>query len=309
KLAGGRRLGGRGGVGGWGGAKGKGGIPRFIRSIASAPPSTGTMMDDCIANDTVCKTMFTYEDLVIEKNQELVKEGHEPLYMVYPRGSLAISDAPLGFLPHSNDTDKEQTFKELQEYLLSPEAQAKVEAFGRRPYTSIGLSLPDADPKVFDPDWGVQPTLKEQTITYPDAAVIQQVLANYQLAYRRPVNIAYCLDGSGSMDSNGGWAGVEQSVKILFDPVTAAKYLLQISPKDRTTVLVVSDRIDYRDTVNGNASTDLSRLRQKLGAEKPGGGTGIYSCLQEATNELAQPPGDTRKKLIVLMTDGQNNAG
>ena len=193
--------------------------------------------------------------------------------------------------------------------MLSPDAQEKVEEFGRRPYTSIGLSLPGADPKVFNPDWGVQPTVKEQTITYPDAAVIEQVLANYQLAYRRPVNIAYCLDGSGSMDSNGGWNGVEQSVKILFDPVTAAKYLLQISPKDRTTVLVFSDTIDFHDTVDGNANADLAALRQKLADEKPGGGTAIYSCLQEAANELESPPGDTRKKLIVLMTDGQNNAG
>jgi Ca-activated chloride channel family protein len=287
----------------------KQGITRFIRSIASTPPSTGTMMDDCIAQDTVCKTMFTYEDLVIEKNQELVKEGHEPLYMVYPRGSLAISDAPLGFLPHGENPDKEATFKALQDYMLSPEAQAKVEAFGRRPYTSIGLSLPGADPKVFNPDWGVEPTVKEQTITYPDAEVIQQVLANYQLAYRRPVNIAYCLDGSGSMDSNGGWNGVEQSVKILFDPVTAAKYLLQISPKDRTSVLVFSNAIDFRDTVEGNANADLATLRQKLADEKPGGGTAIYSCLQQATNELLRPAGDARKKLIVLMTDGQNNSG
>jgi Ca-activated chloride channel family protein len=287
----------------------KQGITRFIRSIALTPPSTGTMMDDCIARDTVCKTMFTYEDLVIEKNQELVKEGHEPLYMVYPRGSLAISDAPLGFLPHGDNPDKEANFKALQAYLLSPEAQAKVEEFGRRPYTSIGLSLPGADPKVFNPDWGVQPTVKEQTITYPDAEVIQQVLANYQLAYRRPVNIAYCLDGSGSMDSNGGWNGVEQSVKILFDPVTAAKYLLQISPKDRTTVLVFSDVIDFHDTVDGNGSALLADLRRKLADEKPGGGTAIYSCLQEATNQLAAAPADTRKRLIVLMTDGQNNAG
>src|SRR5262249_52268393 len=155
---------------------------------------------------------------------------------------------------HGNNPDKEANFKALQEYLLSPEAQAKVEEFGRRPYTSIGISLPGADPKVFNPDWGVQATVKEPTITYPDAQVIQQVLANYQLAYRGPVNVAYCLDGSGSMDSNGGWNGVEQSVKILFDPATAAKYLLQISSKDRTTVLVFDDQIVFKKTVDGNAA-------------------------------------------------------
>ena len=37
----------------------KQGITRFIRSIARTPPSTGTMMDDCIADEKACKTMFT----------------------------------------------------------------------------------------------------------------------------------------------------------------------------------------------------------------------------------------------------------
>jgi Ca-activated chloride channel family protein len=284
-------------------------ITSFIRSIASTPPSTGTMMNDCLANPDTCKTMFTYEDLVIQTNQQLVKEGKQPLYMVYPVGSLAISDAPLGFLPHGTDPQKEANFKALQAYLLSPDAQAKVEAIGRRPYTSIGLSLPGADPKVFNPDWGVQATVKSPTITYPDAQVIQQVLDNYQLAYRSPVDIAYCLDGSGSMSSNGGWNGVEASVKLLFDPTQAARYLLQISPKDRTTVLVFSDQIDLKDTVDGNAAAALATLRKKLAAQGPGGGTAIFDCLQDATNALAADPSSSRKKLIVLMTDGQNNAG
>ena len=287
----------------------KQGITRFIRSISRTPPSTGTMMDDCVANDQRCKTMFTYEDLVIEKNQELVAAGHQPLYMVYPRGSLAISDAPLGFLPHGSNPDKEANFKALQDYLLSPEGQEKVEAFGRRPYTSIGLSLPGADPKVFNPAWGVRADLKEQTITYPAADVIQKVLDNYQLAYRRPVNIAYCLDGSGSMGSNGGWKGVESSVKVLFDPAEAARYLLQISPKDRTTVLVFNDHIVVKQVVDGNSAAALASLRSRLAATGPDAGTAIYDCLQAATGELATDTSDTRKKLIVLMTDGQNNSG
>ncbi len=75
------------------------GITRFIRAMDHTPPSTGTMMNECLAHADVCRTMFTYEDLVIEKNQELVAAGREPLYTVYPRGSLAISDAPLGLPP------------------------------------------------------------------------------------------------------------------------------------------------------------------------------------------------------------------
>jgi Ca-activated chloride channel family protein len=285
------------------------GITKFIRAVSRTPPSTGTMMDDCIAHDKVCKTMFTYEDLVIEKNQELVKAGHEPLYAVYPRGALAISDAPFGFLPHGSNPGKEATFKALEDYMLSPAAQAKVEQFGRRPYTSIGLSLPNADPKVFNSDWGILPNLQTATITYPGADVIDKALDNYQLAYRRPVDIAYCLDGSGSMDTNGGWNGVEASVKILFDPVQAARELLQISSKDRTTVLVFSDQILIDKTVDGNDAAGLAALRQKLAAQSPDGGTAIFDCLKDAADKLDADKSAGRKKLVVLMTDGQSNAG
>ncbi len=76
------------------------GMQAFVGSISRTPPSTGTMMDDCIAQPDVCQTMFTYEDLVIEKNRELVKQGKQPLYIAYPRGAMAISDSPLGFSRH-----------------------------------------------------------------------------------------------------------------------------------------------------------------------------------------------------------------
>src|SRR5262249_15592534 len=192
---------------------------------------------------------------------------------------------------------------------LSSDAQGKVEAFGRRPYTSIGLSLSGADPKVFNPGWGILANLKEQTITYPAGNVIQKVLDNYQLAYRRPVDIAYCLDGSGSMGSNGGWDGVEASVALLFDPVRAAKYLLQIAATDRTMVLVFSNGIQFEQMVEGNDAPALAKLRGDGGHLSPGGGTAIYDCLETATARLATDTVPGRKKLIVLMTDGQNNAG
>jgi Ca-activated chloride channel family protein len=213
----------------------KSGIKRFVHTFAKTPPSTGTMMEDCLAHPAQCKTLFTYEDLVIEKNQELVKAGREPLYAVYPRGSLAISDAPLGFFPHGSNPEKEATFKALQDYLRSPAGQAKVKALGRRPYGSIGLSLPGADPKVFNPAWGIQATVNEPTIVYPKADVIQAALDNYQLAYRQPVDVVYCIDGSGSMDGNGGWNGVVRAANLLFDPTQARKYLLQVNSEDKTT--------------------------------------------------------------------------
>ena len=61
-----------------------------------------------------------------------MKEGKQPLYIVYPIGSLAISDAPLGFLPHGSDSAaKEATFKELAG--LSAVARGPGQGRGDRP--------------------------------------------------------------------------------------------------------------------------------------------------------------------------------
>lgn len=290
------------------------GIKTFIRGFAQTPPSTGTMMTECLQRPDACKTMFTYEDLVIQDNQQLVATGKQPLYVVYPKDGLAISDAPLGFLPHGNDPGKEQTFMALQHYLLSTAAQAKLEALGRRPITSIGLSLPGADPSVFNPAWGVQADVSAPIIHYPTAAVIQAALDNYQLSYRVPVSAYYCLDSSGSMDSiadggDGGWAGVSQAANLLFNPVQASQYLLQINPKDRTTVDVFDQSLKDRWTVTGNNPQQLLQLRNDIDNVQVGGSTGIFRCLARAAAYFQAEGNDGLKRLVILMTDGQDNQG
>jgi Ca-activated chloride channel family protein len=287
------------------------GITRFIRAMDQTPPSTGTLMNECVARPEACRTVFTYEDLVIEKNQELVKAGREPLYTVYPRGSLAISDAPLGFFPHRNDSDegKRQALTELQSYLLtSSDAQTKLLKLGRRPASSIGLTLTNPDLAVFNPAWGIQANLREQGIRYPSAAVIESALARYQTHYRRPVSAFYCLDGSGSMRGNGGWESVENAAHQIFDPDQAAANLLQTHPQDRTTVAIFNSGVTAGSpwTVDGNDPARLRDLKAKIVDYDADGGTNMYSCLTMAAAELRQPIPD-RKRLVILMSDGKSN--
>ncbi|MGO4955980.1 vWA domain-containing protein [Luteococcus sp. Sow4_B9] len=288
------------------------GMQTFIQAIDKTPPSTGTMMDDCLASPGQCETMFTYEDLVIEKNLELVSKGEEPLYVVYPRGAMAISDAPLGFSNHGQDQvdAKHAIFTELQNYLLSdPGAKDKLLALGRRPAGGVGLSLASADPKVFNPDWGIKANLKEQGVTYPAAAVIESALDAYHTQFRKPVELFYCLDGSGSMADNEGWDGVQDAAGALFDPEQARRNLLQTAAGDTTTVAVFNGAIKAGPwTVAGNAESDLKQLESKIRDTSPGGGTDIYSCLDLAASQLGSSSGKG-KQLIVVMSDGMSGTG
>ncbi|MFI5914936.1 VWA domain-containing protein [Dactylosporangium sp. NPDC051541] len=289
------------------------GITRFIKAMDQTPPSTGTLMSQCVDQASACRTMFTYEDLVIEKNQELVKAGKEPLVVAYPRGSLAISDAPLGFYPHNNgsDTAKKQILNELQDYLLKDKtAQTELLKLGRRPATSVGLTLDNPDTAVFNPAWGIQATINEQGIQYPSAPVIQAALDRYQTRYRRPVNTYYCLDGSGSMNGNGGWDGVKAAAHQVFDQDQAAVNFLQSHPKDITTVTIFNSDVTAGPwTVNGNDATTLHGITNNINGYSPGGGTNMYTCLKQAGDLLSKPQTDDRKGLVVLMTDGKSETG
>jgi Ca-activated chloride channel family protein len=288
------------------------GVTRFIKAMNQTPPSTGTMMTQCAEQPSECRAMFTYEDLVIERNQELVKAGKEPLLVAYPRGSLAVSDAPLGFLPHHNDSDtgKRKAFDELQDYLLKDAgAQSKLIKLGRRPATSVGLTLDNPDTGVFNPAWGIQATINEQAIQFPTAPVIEAALDRYQTRYRRPVNTYYCLDGSGSMGDNDGWKGIRAAAHQVFDQDQAALNFLQSHPQDSTTVTIFNGGVTGGSpwTVDGNDAGALHGLTEKIVKYTPGGGTNMYACLTRAVDELSKPQPNDRKRLIVVMSDGQSS--
>ena len=288
------------------------GITRFVRAFTRTPPSSGTLMDDCIAKPDQCRTLFTYEDLVIERNKQLVAAGKEPLYVVYPTGALAIADAPLGFLPHDNgDPKKKANFEALQQYLLHDAgAQKQLLSLGRRPADITGLALTTAPADVFDPAWGIRTTVRDQQLTYPAGPVIEKALSDYQTRFRSPADVVYCLDGSGSMGGNGGWSGVDSAANLLFDPAQARTYFLQVAATDRTTVLVFSDTIKGGPwTVTGNKDADLLDLKAQVQGLGPDGGTAIYDCLDNAAQFFDSHDSGGRKRLVILMTDGQNNQG
>jgi Ca-activated chloride channel family protein len=286
------------------------GITRFMGKFEHTPPSTKTLMDECIAAPDRCDAVFTYEALVIETNRERVANGQEPMTVVYPQGSLAFADAPLGFLPHGDNSEKKANFQKLQSYLLSPDAQQALLQLGRRPVNSSGLSLPnlpkDILDNVFRRDWGIVTDRQEQPIRFPSAQVIENALYNYNTVYRQPGNFVYCIDGSGSMDGDG-WNGVKDAANILFDPDNARKYMLLANPHDSTTVFIFDDDIKGGPwTVNGNNRDDLLDLRKKITDSSPGGGTNLRGCLARAADVFRTYSGDTRKKAVVLMTDGQD---
>jgi Ca-activated chloride channel homolog len=193
--------------------------------------------------------MVNYEALIIEANQQLTSTGQEPLYAIYPVDGPAIADSPLGFV-NKGDTKKEETFRKLQTYLLSSEAQNRILALGRR-VGPLGLNGANADKNVFRPEWGIDVARVITPIKFPSADVTREALTLYQTASRKPSLTIYCLDFSGSMKGQGE-EDVKSAMRLLLDQQQAANYFLQASPDD-ITVVIPFDTIPRAEwTVTGN---------------------------------------------------------
>jgi Ca-activated chloride channel family protein len=132
--------------------------------------------------------------------------------------------------------------------------------------------------------------------------VITEALNRYQLLFRKPTAIVFCLDYSGSMRGDGIEQLSDAMDYILDNKKTAADFL-QFSEADSVTVLGFSDEILGLKTRTGDK---LSKLRSFVRETSPGGGTDIYLAALKAFEILEEYPDDYIKS-VVLMTDGMSN--
>jgi Ca-activated chloride channel family protein len=275
----------------------------FKRSAAGSGLLKQVFMDKYVQFDG----MVNYESMVIEANRQLVAQGKEPLYVVYPINGLAVADAPLGYIEKGNSA-KAEIFAKLKAYLLTPEVQNELMGQGKRTGI-IGMSAEGASKEVFNPQWGIDLAKTLSPIRYPQADVLREALLLYQTAFRKPSFTIYILDYSGSMHGNGGERGVKESMRLLLDQNEAKKYMLQSTPGDITVAIPFNHGIIAEYTVKGNDPADLMRLYSKLDGLDADGGTDMYVAIQRAYEILNQNKASLGEYFpaIIVMTDGRSD--
>lgn len=282
-------------------------IKRILGAVNRSSGSSGFLKDLFLQKYGGYDAMVNYEAVVIEANEDLVKQGKEPLYAIYPSDGLAIADSPLGYVD-KNDAKKADLFKKLQDYLLSAPVQQQIVEQGRH-VGVVGDELKGADTAVFNPDWGIHVGQFLNQIRYPKAEVIQEALDLYQTTFRKPSLTVYCLDYSGSMQGDRE-EGLKTAMRQILNQDEAKKSLLQASPDDVTIVITFSDHVLDDWTVKGNQPAELDKLWSDINARHPEGGTAIFSAVIEGLDHIKQQPNlDKYFPAVILMTDGESNTG
>ena len=249
------------------------------------------------------EAVVTYETSIININKKLEQQGKEPLYIIYAKDGVSISDSPFAYIDNSDDSKQEQ-FTKIQSYILSNEGQQELVKTGRRVW--YGGTNNNADKAVFNPNWGIDTTKYLVPVKYPSTSVIKTALGIYQTELRKPIHAVFCLDYSGSMYGDGNNQLVK-AMEFILDEKQASKNLLQFSEKDKISIIPFSGEILAKwHTDNGTNTAELINRIKKL---DPTGQTNIYLASQTALDILKNEDTNKYNTSIILMTDGASNSG
>ena len=247
--------------------------------------------------------VVTYEASIININKKLEASGKEPIYAIYPKDGVSISDAPFAYIDNKNEK-KLETFNKIQSYLRSDEGQELLGKTGRRVW--YGGTNVNADKTLFNPSWGIDTSKYLTTVNYPSTSVIKKALGIYQTELRKPSHTVFCLDYSGSMDGKG-IKQLREAMLYILDEEKAGNNFLQFSKNDKITVIPFNDHnITVWETKNGTNTKDLIN---KINNLEPGGATNIYDSSIKALSILDAEDSNKYSLSVVMMTDGMSNYG
>ncbi|QGU33278.1 VWA domain-containing protein [Thermochromatium tepidum] len=261
-----------------------------------------------------------YESDVIQANHYIRTKGlgHPRLLAIYPREGTFVANHPFATVARDwVDADEEDGAKRYFAYLMSPETQAKALPYGFRP--SVPL---DVDPKVYglvwNPDNGVQPfDSVHHFLATPSGDVVKAIRDAFR-AIKNRSHVVLVLDRSGSMearlyDAERGAQRTRMEMAVESANLLAAS----LQDQDRLSLLLYDYRVEYSDlTPKGHPiqmdATGKTRLAETLARVRPAGGTAMRTAIETAWKDLCasikSDPADTSIRLIVVLTDGIDNA-
>jgi Ca-activated chloride channel family protein len=261
--------------------------------------SSGFLADSYVRDQGTLDGLVNYESTLLGLNQGTTLK--EKLDLIYPKEGIVTADYPLMLLSaaHRSDYDK------VVAYLRKPDVQRKIMVdTHRRP------SIPDVQ---LDSQFPTQVLLE---VPFPSSLdVVNQLIEVYLNQVRLPSHTYFVLDISGSMDGDrldgvkktfANLTGGDQSITGQFSRFRA---------REEITIVTFNGSVQGQQTFTINdptpGSADLQAVLTYVDNLQANDGTAIYDALIRAftlagRDKAADP---NRFYSVVLMTDGENNAG
>ena len=271
----------------------------FFTGQAATAGSSGFLADAFVRSQNDLDGLINYESVLLSLNSG--GKLRDQLDLLYPREGIVTADYPLMLL----DRNQRAGYDKVVAYLRSTKVQQQImSATGRRPAVP-GISLDQRFPSQ---------VLVE--LPFPGSLdAVNSLITTYLDQIRPPSTTTYVLDLSGSMQGDRlnqlkraltNLTGLDSSVTGTF---------ARFRRRERLTIITFSSTVQdtKRFEINdvSSQSQDFIQLRAYINSLQATGGTAIYEAMyhayQLAGQDRARDPG--RFYSIVLLTDGENNAG
>ena len=266
-------------------------LEKTIRSYGEGEQAT---IDQVLAKGRSYLDAFVVsERMVIYFNSK----SSAKLTAIYPSEGTLWQDHPLALLEQPGLTDDQRlTYRKLRDFLLSPEIQKLVLQSGYRP-VDLNLRLDDPASPIKTQN-GVDPAQPQTTLQMPNAAVISVVQSSWYLA-KRPANIYLVVDTSGSMEEQNKIAQAKDALTSFLDQVQG--------DRDRVGMVPFANGV-YGAVAPQDITSQRTALKNKVNALRADGRTALLDAISYAYDDLQQRKETDRINVIVVMTDGIENA-
>lgn len=262
----------------------------FQKGIKKSSGSSGWLADIFLKEGG--DAIVNYESVIAELN----KKGAD-LAIIYPKEGIAMADYPFYLL----NEKKKEAYDKVLAVLKSEEFQKKaMEQTNRRPlYGNIPLKL----------SGGIDGTRVLYSLPLPeDGNVLQEMIRLYLNEVKKPSQILFVLDVSGSMSGDRIDSLRSSLLNLTGADLSFSGQLARFTKQDQVSFILFNDLVKPTQTFEIKGENDLTGIQQFIQDQvQPGGGTAIYSALSEALKQI--PAGSDRYPTIVLLTDGENNRG
>ncbi|AMW10175.1 hypothetical protein A4E84_12010 [Streptomyces qaidamensis] len=270
---------------------------RGFRSGQTLTADTGPALVDSYADHQgEADALITYESDLLALNAS--GRLDDRLEVVRPEDGMVLADFPLLLLNPAHRT----AYDKVTQWLRRDSVQRQIMRHTlRRPVNTTVTR--DA-------------RLREavgNALFYPDRpAVVETLLADYGDPDRRTAGqVVFLLDFSGSMRGARMAALREAFAGLSGADSSASGKFTRFHRGERLTVVRFGGRVRGEKTVTVTGPKDLTALADAVARGGYGDATAVWSALDHgyrtAARELAADP--DRSVSLVLMTDGENNAG
>jgi Ca-activated chloride channel homolog len=277
----------------------KAALQAFFKGQTLTAGSSGFLADSYVRDQGTVDGIVNYESVLLSLNAGGALK--EPLELIYPKEGIVTADYPFMLL----NAAKRAAYDKVTAYLRSVDVQKRIMTSTSRRPAVPGVPL--------DARFTSQ-TLIE--LPFPAKLdTINALITAYLDEERKPASAIFVLDLSGSM-AGDRLDNLKEAMKNLTGiDTTVTGGFSRFRAREQVTIITFASAVEdvqnfTIDDTNPDGP-DMTAIRSYVDSLQAAGGTAIYDGLEQAYSVVGKTQATDPNRLfsIVLMTDGENNAG